>query len=245
MTRMKKNRWLKVGIAAVLLLCGVCWWYVSDYYHADDTAVAAMSSAADVVVKHDGNTVAFIPDEAKAGFIFYPGGKVEHTAYAPLMRGLADRGVLCVLVEMPLNLAVLDMNAADGIPEMYPQIDSWYIGGHSLGGSMAASHTAKNASVYEGLVLLASYSTADLSSAGMNVISIYGSEDGVLNTEKYAENKVNLPASFEEYIIEGGCHAGFGSYGPQDGDGAATITGDAQIEETILVLTGFFAGIAK
>jgi len=245
MTRMKKNRWLKVGIAAVLLLCGVCWWYVSDYYHADDAAVAAMSSAADVVVRQEGNTIAFIPDEVDTGFIFYPGGKVEHTAYAPLMRALADNGVLCVLVEMPLNLAVLDMNAAGGIPEMYPQIESWYIGGHSLGGSMAASHAAKNASIYDGLVLLASYSTADLSSAVLKVISIYGSEDGVLNMEKYMENKVNLPASFKEYIIKGGCHAGFGSYGSQDGDGAATITGDAQIEETVLMLTDFFIGTEK
>ena len=245
MVRMKKNRWLKICVVAVLLLCGVCWWYVSDYYHADDAAVAAMSSAADVVVKQDGNTAAFIPDEAKAGFIFYPGGKVEHTAYAPLMRGLADKGVLCVLVEMPLNLAVLDMNAADGIPEMYPQIDSWYIGGHSLGGSMAASHAARNASLYDGLVLLASYSTADLSSAGLKVISIYGSEDGVLNMKKYAENKANLPASFKEYIIEGGCHAGFGSYGAQDGDDTPTITGDAQIEETVFLITDFFVGTAK
>lgn len=245
MTRMKKNRWLKVGIATVLLLCGVCWWYVSDYYHADDAAVAAMSSAADVVVKQDGNTVAFIPDEADTGFIFYPGGKVEHTAYAPLMRALADNGVLCVLIEMPLNLAVLDMNAADGIPEMYPQIDSWYIGGHSLGGSMAASHAAKNASLYDGLVLLASYSTEDLSSDMLKVISIYGSEDGVLNMEKYADNKGNLPVSFEETIIVGGCHAGFGSYGPQDGDGVPTITGDAQIEETARLLTDFFADIKE
>lgn len=227
MKRMNKNRWLKFCVIAVMLLCGVCWWYVLDYYHADDVAVAAMSSAADVVVRQDVNTVAFIPGEADTGFILYPGDKVEHTAYAPLMRALADNGVLCVLVEMPLNLAVLDMNAADGIPEMYPQIDSWYIGGHSLGGSMAASHAAKNASVYDGLVLLASYSTADLSSAGLKVISIYGSEGGVLNMDKYAENKVNLPASFEEAVIEGGCHAGFGSYGPQAGDGAATITGDA------------------
>lgn len=245
MARMKENRWLKIGAAAVLLLCGVCWWYVSDYYHADDEAVAAMSSAADITVKQDGSTVAFIPDEAKTGFIFYPGGKVEHTAYAPLMQGLAENGVLCVLAQMPMNLAVLDMNAADGIPEMYPQIESWYIGGHSLGGSMAASHAAKNAALYDGLVLLASYSTTDLSTSGLQVISIYGSEDGVLNMEKYAENKVNLSASFEETIIEGGCHTGFGSYGPQDGDGAPTITGEAQIEETVLLLTDFFAGTTK
>ena len=110
---------------------------------------------------------------------------------------------------------------------------------------MAASHAAKNASIYDGLALLASYSTADLSASGLKVISIYGSEDGVLNMEKYAANKVNLPALFEEHIIDGGCHAGFGSYGPQDGDGVPTLAGDAQIEETVLLLTEFFAGTAK
>ena len=124
------------------------------------------------------------------------------------MRALADSGVLGVLVRMPLNLAVLDVNAANGIPKLYPQIERWYIGGHSLGGSMAASHAARNASAYDGLVLLASYSTADLSTSGLSVISIFGSKDGVLNMEKYAEYRRNLPAAFEEHIIEGGCHAG-------------------------------------
>ena len=87
--------------------------------------------------------------------------------------------------------------------------------------------------------------TTDLSSAGLKVISIYGSEDGVLNMEKYAANKMNLPASFEEHIIDGGCHAGFGSYGAQDGDGTPTITGDAQIEETVFLITDFFTETAK
>ena len=237
---MKNHKGLKLGAVAVLLLCGVCWGYAADFYHADDIAVAAMSSAADVTVEQKGNTLAFVPEDAEAGMIFYPGGKVEYTAYAPLMRALADSGVLGVLVRMPLNLAVLDMNAADGIPEQYPQIRHWYIGGHSLGGSMAASHAAKNTSAYEGLVLLASYSTADLSTFGLSVISIYGSEDGVLNMEKYAEYRRNFPTVFEEHIIEGGCHAGFGSYGPQDGDGAPKITGEAQIAETVRLLTAFF-----
>ena len=236
---MKKHKGLKLGILAMLLLCGICWMYAADFYHADDVAVAAMSSAADVTVEQKGNPLAFIPENAETGLIFYPGGKVEYTAYAPLMRALADNGVLGVLVRMPLNLAVLDMNAADGIPEQYPQIRHWYIGGHSLGGSMAASHAAKNTSAYDGLVLLASYSTADLSTSGLSVISIYGSEDGVLNMEKYSEYRRNLPAAFEEHIIEGGCHAGFGSYGPQDGDGVPTITGEEQIAETVRLLTAF------
>lgn len=236
---MKKHKGLKLGVVAVLLLCGVCWAYAADYYHADDVVVAAMSPAAGVAVKQKGNTLVFIPEDAETGLIFYPGGKVEYTAYAPLMRALADNGVLGVLVRMPLNLAVLDVNAAKGIPEQYPKIKHWYIGGHSLGGSMAASHAAKNASAYERLVLLASYSTADLRTSGLPVISIFGSEDGVLNMEKYAEYRRNLPAAFEEHIIEGGCHAGFGSYGPQDGDGVPTMTGEEQIAETVRLLTVF------
>ncbi|MCI7736911.1 MAG: alpha/beta hydrolase [Clostridiales bacterium] len=236
---MKKHKRLKLGVVAVLLLCCACWGYTADYYHADDIAVAAMSSAADVTVEQKGNTLAFVPEDAETGLIFYPGGKVEYTAYAPLMRALADNGVLAVLVKMPLNLAVLHMNAANDIPEQYPQIRDWYIGGHSLGGSMAASHAAKNALAYDGLVLLASYSTADLSASGLRVISIFGSKDGVLNMEKYAEYRRNLPAALEEHIIEGGCHAGFGSYGPQDGDGVPTITGEAQIAEAVRLLMAF------
>lgn len=232
-----KHKKTAAGLAVLLLLCIACRAYVSDYYRADETAVAAL---ADDRAAQSGSTIAFIPDNAESGLIFYPGGKVEYTAYAPLMRALAEEGVLCVLTEMPLNLAVLDMNAADGIPQQYPQVQKWYIGGHSLGGSMAASHAAKNPGVYKGLVLLASYSTADLAASGMEVISVYGSEDGVLNMEKYAENKANLPADFEEYVIAGGCHAGFGSYGPQDGDGVPAITGGEQLAETVRLLTAFF-----
>lgn len=231
---------LKLGVVTAVLLCGVCWIYAANDYRADDAAITAMSPAADVAVEQRENTLAFVPEDAETGLIFYPGGKVEYTAYAPLMRALADNGVLCVLVRMPLNLAVLDMNAADGIPEEYPQVKRWYMGGHSLGGSMAASHAAKNASSFAGLVLLASYSTADLSESGLPVISIYGSEDGVLNMEKYAEYKRNLPAALEEHILKGGCHAGFGSYGSQDGDGVPTITGEEQIAETVRLLTAFW-----
>ena len=148
------------------------------------------------------------------------------------MKALASEGVLCVFVEMPFNLAVFDINAADGIQENYPQIESWYIGGHSLGGSMAASYLADHADEYDGLVLLGSYSTADLSNSELAVLSVYGSEDKVMNREKYEENKSNLPSDFTEVVIEGGCHAYFGMYGAQDGDGTPTITNEEQISYT-------------
>ena len=97
---------------------------------------------------------------------------------------------------------------------------------------MAASYLKKNADDYEGLSLLGSYSTADLSESGLAVLSVYGSEDKVMNREKYEKNKSNLPGDFTEIVIEGGCHAHFGMYGAQDGDGVPGISNHEQISIT-------------
>jgi pimeloyl-ACP methyl ester carboxylesterase len=134
---------------------------------------------------------------------------------------------------MPFNLAVFDINAADGIQERYPEIDKWYIGGHSLGGSMAGAYLEENHASFKGLVLLGSYTTTDFSRTDLSVLSIYGSEDRVLNKEKYDECRVNLPDDFTEVIIDGGCHAYFGMYGKQDGDGTPKISNEEQINITV------------
>ncbi len=214
--------------------------YVSDYYRADMEAIESFASICDIDYKtlEDG-TIVFEPDGATKGFIFYPGGKVEYTAYLPLMQACAEQGILCVLVKMPFNLAVFDINAADGIRDRYPQIEDWYIGGHSLGGSMAASYLSKHKDEYKGLILLGSYSTENFSNTNLKVISIYGSEDRVLNFEKYIENKSNLPNDFTEIIISGGCHAYFGMYGEQKGDGNPKITYNEQITMTAHAIANF------
>ena len=171
----KRHKKLLVALIVVISLIGALFIagavYVSDYYHADDEAINAFMPMHDISVCEldDGITV-FSPEGAKAGLIFYPGGKVEHSAYAPLMAACASEGVMCVLVQMPFNLAVLDINAADGIQEQFPEISEWYIGGHSLGGSMAASYAAKHQDEFCGLVLLAAYSTADLTESGLKVL---------------------------------------------------------------------------
>ena len=221
-------------VAALAIIFGVCAIYLGDYYRADEGAIAVFAPEENVTVSTlDGGNVVFEPQNATVGFIFYPGGKVEANAYQPLMAELARKGILCVLVEMPFNLAVFDINAADGIQEQYPHIEDWYIGGHSLGGSMAASYLADHVDEYEGLILLGSYSTADLSDTDLDVLSIYGNEDKVLNREKYDENKSNLPDGFCEVVIDGGCHAYFGMYGAQDGDGTPTISNHEQIRLTV------------
>lgn len=231
-------------IMVVAVLFAACAIYVSDYYHADMSAIEDMEFASELSVESEtweDGTLVFTPEEAETGLIFYPGGKVEYLAYQPLMQAFAAEGILCVLVEMPFNLAVLDVDAADGIQEEFPEIEEWYIGGHSLGGSMAASYVADHTDEYEGLVLLASYSTAELADSRLNVISIYGSEDEVLNREKYEKNRSNLPADFTEYVIDGGCHAYFGVYGHQDGDGTPTISNQQQIELTAQQLADWIA----
>lgn len=236
-----KKKILLVTLTIFILLLVSATIYVNDYYHASVTALSALENSETVTITSiEEDALAFIPANPVAGLIFYPGGKVEYTAYAPLMHALAEKGILCILPEMTCNLAVLEMNAADGLSDHFPNVDTWYLGGHSLGGSMAASYLEKNAATYDGLLLCASYSTANLSQLGLPVLSIYGSEDTVLNAEKYEEYKINLPADYTEYIIQGGCHAYFGSYGAQNGDGLPSITEAEQWKQTVDIVSSTF-----
>ena len=219
-------------IALTLATVIGCAIYVGDYYAADRAAIDnAVSGYNGVNVYSLSSTVTVYEPVSGSGrgFIFYPGGKVEHTAYEPLMYALADKGITAVLCEMPLRLAVLDVNAADGIAEALPEVEHWFIGGHSLGGSMAASYLASHRDEIDGIVLLGSYSTDDITYCP--TLSIYGSEDGVMNREKYAQYRTNLPEDMTEHIIDGGNHAYFGMYGEQAGDGDADIT---PIEQTVI-----------
>lgn len=240
---MKKKiskKWKILGLVLVFTIF-VSAFYLNNFYHADIESIEKfhLEKNINVTKDHEGN-LAIGEENEKTGLIFYPGGKVEYTAYLPLMEQLASEGVFCVLVEMPFHLAVLDTDAADGIQEQYPTIERWYIGGHSLGGAMAASYVGKNTDLYEGLVLLGAYSTVDLSETDLQVLSIYGSEDQVMNREKYENNIGNLPSDFDEFVIDGGCHAYFGMYGFQEGDGMAEITNVEQIEKTAnFIVKGF------
>lgn len=231
----RKKRIFSAAVCVIVVLAlvfGVCGFYLGYYYRADTEAIGAFLPQGTTFEEWPNGNIVFEPENPVAGLIFYPGGKVEYTAYIPLMEACAEEGILCVLVEMPFNLAVFDISAAEGISGEYPQIDAWYIGGHSLGGSMAASYLSKHTEDFEGLVLLGSYSTADLSGAGVDVLSVFGSEDKIMNREKYDEYRQNLPEGFTEIEIEGGNHAGFGMYGAQDGDGTPSVSNAGQIEIT-------------
>lgn len=171
----------------------------------------------------------------KAGLIFYPGGRVDPRAYAPMARSIAAEGYLAVIVPMPLNLAVFDWDAADRVMLAYPEISSWVIGGHSLGGAMAARYAYRRADRISGLLLLAAYPAAsdDLSAMELPITSVYGTRDGLATPEKIAASSALLPADTRWVAIEGGNHAQFGWYGSQAGDNPAAIEHEDQQNQTI------------
>lgn len=235
-----KRRVVTIVLLAIVIIIGArrFYKYVEDYYKATDRAWSYIENPAEnVSVKYEDQTIVFQPDDPKAGFIFYPGGLVETEAYAPLMEQLAENGIQCVMVEMPFYLAMFDANGARGIQAQYPEIKDWYIGGHSLGGAMASLYVDRHSNEYDGFVLMASYSTKDLSEDDIKVLSIRGSEDEVLNLDNYNKYKSNLPKDAKEVVIDGGCHAYFGDYGPQAGDGKPTITVEEQTEITAEEIT--------
>ena len=242
--RMRRVGWILTAL--VLCLIVGCWIYLATYYRALPEALETIREPAQsvTVTRLDGDRLVFAPEDPVAGLIFYPGGKVQYEAYAPLMEACAERGVLCILVRMPGNLAVLAPNAADGLQERYPAVPDWYLAGHSLGGVMAASYASKHLGAYRGLVLLAAYSTADLSESGLHVLSLVGTEDGVLDREKAEAAAENLPPDAALLELEGGCHAYFGCYGPQRGDGTPTISNQAQIRQTADAIAELVAAAA-
>ncbi len=221
MTARKKRALLILGLG-LLLLGAVCGVYFGTYSRASTEAAALLQGSETVRVQAvDGGWLLDGPGTGDA-LVFYPGGKVEPTAYLPLLTILAEDGVDCFLVKMPLNLAIFHTNAAAAVQDAYVY-DRWYIGGHSLGGACAALYAAENGDRLTGLILLAAYPTKPLDEH-LAVLELHGSEDGVINRDKLEKGKQYLPASAVSEELPGGNHAQFGDYGLQKGDGAATVS---------------------
>jgi len=160
------------------------------------------------------------------GFIFYPGGRVDFRSYAPAARAIASAGYLVVMVPMPLNLAVLAPDRALEVQKAFPNVRQWVIGGHSLGGAMAARFAFKHPETVQGLVMWAAYppSSANLSSSTIAAVSISGTLDGLATPKKIQSSRTLLPSTTRWVELEGGNHAQFGWYGPQSGDRPATLS---------------------
>ena len=201
---------------------------INQFYNSYNEKVDFIEEASYIGVIPKADKPGTFPE---TGIIFYPGGLVDYHSYLPLLTCCADKGFACYVVKMPHDFAFMDKRAAGRFVKKHPEIKNWYVAGHSLGGAMAASYYSKHSKTFEGLILLASYSTHNISDSDAKVLSIFGSNDKVLNQESYQKNKRNLPPvgkGLTEIIIEGGNHSQFADYGFQEGDGKAEISSEEQ-----------------
>jgi dienelactone hydrolase len=228
---------LSIIILVVAATVAFVWWG-SNPLEAMPEAIAALESDNNVLIIPK-KWIVFSPLNSlpEIGVILYPGGHVDPLAYAPLAREIAEEGYLVIIPRMPLNLAVFDINVADEIIQADPNINTWVIGGHSLGGAMAAEYVAANPSAVDGLFMWASFSAESTNLSDfldLKVLSIYGTEDG--GVEDIRVSRERLPENTLWIEMEGANHAQFGWYGEQSGDGEATISREEQ-QEIILEST--------
>jgi pimeloyl-ACP methyl ester carboxylesterase len=229
----------KLGLAVIFVLLasavGLVIW-ASTGPGPQPEALAAMRSDESVTVETD-RWLVFRPvgTDPSAGLIFYPGGRVDPRAYGPPARAIAAEGLLVVVAPMPLDLAVLNVSEAADVMKAFPTIEHWGVGGHSLGGAMAASFADSHQDQIKGLVLWAAYpaESNDLSDSDLKVVSIYGTRDGLATREKIDASRALLPRDTQWVAIEGGNHAQFGWYGTQSGDNPATIGHKEQQERVV------------
>jgi len=230
--------WTLIGLLAIMLI-GVTGFVIWANTAAQPMAQALVAlEGNNQVVVLEGKWLIFEPltEPKQTGFIFYPGGRVDARAYAPQALAIAEKGYPVVIVPMPLNLAVFGISRADEVMAAFPEIERWVIGGHSLGGAMAANYTKNHPDAVEGLVLWASFPAENDSltdQAELTAYSIYGTLDGLATPEKVRAAEPLLPASARFIPIEGGNHAQFGWYGDQSGDNAATISRAEQQKLTV------------
>jgi hypothetical protein len=219
---------------------------------AVEPALAAMESTTEVTVTETATEIVLEPtgDTRGIGVFFQPGALVDARAYAAVLLPQAEAGHVVVIPKQPLNIAFLALGAFDAARQQHPEVTGWAIGGHSLGGTVAAmqgdsgQHDDEAPAV--GLFFYASYPANDLSTAlGIPVVSISGSRDGLATPAKIDTSRANLPAETHFTVVEGGNHAQFGAYGPQSGDNPATISDDEARDQIAAATSRFLESLPE
>ncbi len=219
-------RGIGLGLLVVVVLgVGGFLWYAQPQPLLPE-ATAALASTERATYDGSDGLITFTPTAGTptTGLILYPGGKVPSAAYAPPARAIAELGYLVVVVSVPFNFAVFDIDAAAPVIGAHPEIEHWIVGGHSLGGAMAAQFLSGNPGAADGLVFWAAYAATDLSAHGLAVASIYGSLDTGVASYTSAAAVANTGSDLTSSVIGGGNHEQMGWYSGQPNDPTATIS---------------------
>jgi hypothetical protein len=240
-----------IAVAAVAVA-----FYFKPFPALEDKSL--LLSDATVRVVRGGAGLSFLPlaGAKSTGLVFYGGERVPPEAYAYLARACAQAGYTAVISSMPLNFPALAPSRAAEAARDNPNVLRWVLGGHSLGGTTAASYVARTSkrregARVEGLLLLASFPRggADLSTKSLHVVTVGASRDALASPAAIAAAGQRLPAASRLIEIAGGNHSQFGEYGPQPGDGLAEIPGPTQreavVEEAVGLLAVVEAGAGK
>jgi hypothetical protein len=226
--RPSRRRWPRVlgrtlAALATVVLVGSLVYLVP--FSATPPAIAAMAGTAGMRVTDAPTSITLAPETGSAtrGLIFQPGARVDPRAYVPLLTEVSRSGVLVVIVKQPFDIGFLAINAPASAIAAHPEVRSWAVGGHSLGGVAASSYAGSHTDTLRGLVLWASYPIGSLAQSGLHVASISGSADALATPADIEASRANLPGDTAYTLIEGGVHAFFGDYGEQPGDGTPTV----------------------
>ncbi|GAB2985049.1 alpha/beta hydrolase [Frigoribacterium salinisoli] len=214
-----------LGVAVVLLVVAFLV-YAHDVMPGDRGAALEVWRDDAVSVRDAGDAIVLIPTGTPdgVGLVFVPGAKVDPWAYLATFREVVAAGTTVVITEPTLNLAILDRTPLDAFTGLAPEVATWAVGGHSLGGVRACALAVDDD--VSGLLLLGSYCLEDLSSRDLDVLSLAGSEDGLSTPDDVAARRGTLPADAELVELQGVAHAQFGAYGEQPGDGTPTVSDD-------------------
>lgn len=247
----RRRRWRVLRIVGASLLAvlvvavGAFLFWANDTYTAEPAGLAAVESDPRVRLDDQGDVVVMTPAEPGDGhgLVFLAGAKVDPQAYAVTFQETVAEGTTVVIVKPFLNLAILERRPLDAFTDLAPDVDSWAVGGHSMGGVKACMY-AESGEV-DALVLLASYCSGDglADRTDLDALSVSGTRDGLATPEKIDASLLDLPATTTVVRIEGASHAQFGDYGLQPGDGTPTITDEEAREQITEALVPFLEGV--
>lgn len=216
-------------LAVLLVAASVGIWWVGTPYTANPAVIEVVEADPAVELSSfDGGYVLAPTEDGAVGpskvLAFYPGARVDPSAYLPVLAPVVEQTGATVYVPRPtLNLAVFDQGMAKPILATHPEAQI-YVGGHSLGGAMACRFADRNGDRLSGLVLFGSYCDRDLSKSDLRVLSVEGSADTVIDRDTSEENRKYLPNRTLDITIDGLNHTQFGAYSGQPGDSPATIS---------------------
>jgi len=226
-----------IGALVVAGVVGILIWSQVGVMAAEPEPLASVRADPGIRVTDGDAALVLAPADgaSETGLLYIPGAKVDPWAYAAKLSGLVDDGMTVVITKPTLNLAFFDLRPLDAFTALAPEVGTWMVGGHSLGG-VRSCQLAEDA---DALVLFASYCATDLAASGLPVLSIGGEEDGLSTPEKIADARNLLPEDAELVEIPGAGHASFGDYGPQAGDGVPTISDDEMTAELTRLVETF------